>query len=330
MNHISSRAPRRIAALLAIAVAAGACSTGSDGSSTPRDDAHPRSSIVVIVAGEPTDPFTVSALSGARNTARSLHAELTIIQTTSDRVDADVEVALTTQPTLIIGVGARTVDAIDPAAAANLDQEFIVIGGEAPEPTANLTAAVFRRHEGLYLTGVEAGLMSRSGTVGAVAPPSDPLVDAWVGTFETGVRAAGVKVVTARADDAGTDRALSRLDGRGADVVQTVMPETPPVESTPARPSFGVGPEGCGAPAAVDSVVTHADLALDATVREVVGGRPGGVHSFGLAEGGITLAALDGADCLIARDARALSRIRAARDAIADGSIDVPDPDFAR
>ena len=171
--------------------------------------------------------------------------------------------------------------------------------------------------------------MTSSGTVGAVAPPSNPLVDAWVGTFATGARSVGAEVVTAHTHDTGTDQALSRLERRGADVVQTVLPEVTPIGSTTAHPSFAAGPNGCDSAGAVDSIVTHADLALEATVRAVVDGSPGGVHSFGLAEGGITLAALDGADCTIARDDRALSRIRAARDAVAAGTIDVPDPDFA-
>jgi basic membrane protein A len=328
MNPISTRAARCATVLLALAVISGACSSGTDASSSADDD-RPRTTIVVITTAGPDDPFTESALSGAREVAPSMRAELEIVETTPERLAADVQDAVDAEPALIIGVGPLAVDAFDPAAAANLDQQFILVGGEAAEPTANLTAAVFRSHEALYLTGVEAGLMSSSGTVGAVAPPSNPLVDAWVGTFETGARSVDAEVVTAHTDDTGTGQALSRLERRGADVVQTVLPEVTPIGSTTAHPSFATGPNGCDSKAAVDSIVTHADLALEATVRAVVDGDPGGVHSFGLAEDAITFASLDGTDCLITRDDPALSRFRDARDAVAAGTIQVPDPNFA-
>jgi basic membrane protein A len=284
----------------------------------------------VVTLGDPEDPFVTSAVSGARATAKSLDASLDIVRSDADRLDDDVQDALAARPNVIVGVGAATLDAIDPAAASNLDQQFVVVGGEAPEPTANLTTAVFRSHEALHLTGVEAGLMSRSGTVGVVAPESDPLVDAWVETFTAGAESSGARVEIARVTGTDTAPALSRLDAASADVVQAVLLGRARLDRTSGRPSFDTGPQGCRDAATIDSVVTHADQALDATVREVMAGRPGGVHSFGLAEGTITLASLDGdGDCLISRDPTAMTAVRAAQDAIVDGTTTIPDPDFA-
>ena len=75
-------------------------------------------------------------------------------------------------------------DEFDPAAATTLDQEFLLLSTEALEPTANLTAAVFRDYEGYYLAGVAAGVR---GSAPIVTPPSSPLVDASVARFVAGL-----------------------------------------------------------------------------------------------------------------------------------------------
>jgi basic membrane protein A len=333
MNHVLPRASRIVVAIVAVAAAAatGSCSRAS-APDDPRAGSPGRTSMVVVTLGQADDdPFTATAIAGARATAASLDASLKLVESSSDRLDGDVQDALATSPDVIVGIGDATLAAIDPAAASNLDHQFVVVGGEAAEPTANLTTAVFRDHEALYLTGVEAAVMTRSGTVGVAAPPSNPLVDAWVATFASGVRSAGARVEVAEVSGSSSTAAVSDLTARKADVMQAVQLGTTLLDSTRDRPSFAAGADGCSDRPVVDSVVTHADQAFDLVVRDVLAGRTGGVHSFGLAEDAITLASLDGSDdCLIAQDPAALDAVRAARATIVDGSIEVPDPDFVR
>ena len=118
----------------------------------------------------------------AHAVAADLGASLEVVDTTD--VQAAVDAALLDSPDVIIGVGDAVLDEFDPAAASNLAQQFLLIGTEALEPTANLTAAVFRDYEGFYLAGVAAGV---TGTAAITAPPSSPLVDSSVARFVDGL-----------------------------------------------------------------------------------------------------------------------------------------------
>jgi hypothetical protein len=58
-------------------------------------------------------------------------------------VDGIVE-AMALRPDMVICAGRALVDALALVTASHLDQQFLVVGAQLPEPTVNVTAAVWR------------------------------------------------------------------------------------------------------------------------------------------------------------------------------------------
>src|SRR6185436_12714143 len=58
-------------------------------------------------------------------------------------IDGIVE-AMDLRPDLVICAGNALVDTLALVTASHLDQQFLVIGAQLPEPTVNVTAAVWR------------------------------------------------------------------------------------------------------------------------------------------------------------------------------------------
>jgi ABC-type phosphate transport system substrate-binding protein len=60
-----------------------------------------------------------------------------------DAFAAHLEEAVAAAPSVILTVGPNAVDLVDSASANNLGQLFLLVGAQLPEPTANVTAAVW-------------------------------------------------------------------------------------------------------------------------------------------------------------------------------------------
>jgi uncharacterized protein YcbX len=63
------------------------------------------------------------------------------------------------RPDLVICAGNALVDALALVTASHLDQQFLVVGAQLPEPTVNVTAAVWRD----AFTTEDAGAAIRAG-----------------------------------------------------------------------------------------------------------------------------------------------------------------------
>ncbi|ONI64054.1 hypothetical protein ALI44B_05590 [Leifsonia sp. ALI-44-B] len=60
-----------------------------------------------------------------------------------DAFAAHLEEAVAAAPSVILTVGPNAIDLVDSASANNLGQLFLLVGAQLPEPTANVTAAVW-------------------------------------------------------------------------------------------------------------------------------------------------------------------------------------------
>lgn len=364
MKHISTRhaSIARIGHLTAAFVLLGCLSAcaqpgAAPGAASATTAPAPLSFILITPPPSADSALVASAVESTRAIAAKLGASLDVYKSSpAVTVQSNVDAAIAAHPTVIIGLTDAVLGDFDPAAASNLSQQFVLIDTAAAEPTENLTSATFRSYEGTYLTGVEAGLLTTSGVVGLIAPDDNPLARAWTVPFTAGATSANAKVDSrvgfvggddAQSNQTGIDRAASALARRGADYLQTAnlasgislvaAASALPASADGAFATFATGADGCSAAPGVivDSVVKKADVALEATLRDVLAGTTGGATSFGLAEGGVSLASLDasadarGTDCLIGDDPAALKRVAAARDAIVDGTITVADPVYA-
>jgi len=99
--------------------------------------------VVLLTAGH--DSATTTLVRGVKQWAEVEHVTLeTVVATEPDRfVDGIVE-AMDRRPDLVICAGNTLVDALALVTASHLEQQFLVVGAQLPEPTANVTAAVWR------------------------------------------------------------------------------------------------------------------------------------------------------------------------------------------
>ena len=67
----------------------------------------------------------------------------TVVVTPPKAVDGIVE-AMNLEPDLVICAGSALVDALALVTASHLEQQFLVVGAQLPEPTVNVTAAIWR------------------------------------------------------------------------------------------------------------------------------------------------------------------------------------------
>jgi len=109
------------------------------------DAVHPRRGfqVVLLIAGN--DSATAMLVTAVHRWARAEHVMLkTVAVTRPDGfVDGVVE-AMHLAPDLVICAGNALVDALALVTASHLDQQFLVVGAQLPEPTVNVTAAVWR------------------------------------------------------------------------------------------------------------------------------------------------------------------------------------------
>jgi len=358
--HASAPVPASSVGPTAEGAPAVAGAPAADGSPTV---AAPTSLVLVTARPTHTDAATAAAVDAVRGVANDLGAHLQLLQSTSpDALPETMARALALSPDLVVGVSDEVLTAFDATAAANLDQQFLLVDATPPEPTDNLTAVGFREHETTYLAGVEAAVLSRTGVVGVVAPQDDIWGNGWTAPFADGVRSVGGRGAVVRtgyassAADlsavgprAGIARRAARAAGRlttaspGADVVASVaLGRAGDLSDDVARGALGrsgalvlttsYGPSSRSCTAApgriADDVVRHLDVVTRLGIAEVLAGRTGTTTAYGLAEGALSLASMDGQSaCAATGDREAVGALARARAQIVSGAAVVADPD---
>jgi basic membrane lipoprotein Med (substrate-binding protein (PBP1-ABC) superfamily) len=116
--------------------------------------------VVLLTAGD--DSATTTLVTAVKKWAKAEHVMLETVATTESKaVDAIVE-AINRRSDLVVCAGNSLVDALALVTASFLDQQFLVVGAQLPEPTVNVTAAIWR------------GASSRGGEVRDTATSFDP------------------------------------------------------------------------------------------------------------------------------------------------------------
>jgi hypothetical protein len=111
--------------------------------------------VVLLTAGD--DPQTRTLVTAVTEWAAEEQVSLkTVTATESGQFTQTITQAVNLAPDLIISAGNDLVDALTLVTASHLDRQFLVIGAEMAEPTANVTAADWRgatfRGEGLGMS----------------------------------------------------------------------------------------------------------------------------------------------------------------------------------
>ncbi len=108
------------------------------------DDVHPPAGYRVALLTAEYDVATAELVQGVRAWAEGEDVSLktVAVETPRGAIDGIVS-AMDLHPDLIIATGPALVDALALVTARHLDQQFLVLGGQLPEPTGNVTAAIW-------------------------------------------------------------------------------------------------------------------------------------------------------------------------------------------
>lgn len=262
-----------------------------------------KASIVLTTTGLGDKSFNDSAKAGLDRAQQELGVGTQVLETTQP---SDYEPNLIQSPSygndITFAIGFLMTDALTRVSSERTDEKYGIVDSVVDKP--NVASLIFKEEEGSFLVGVIAGMTSKTNKVGFIGGVEVPLIK----RFEVGY-AAGVKSVNPNAqvivtyagafnDPAkGKEIALSQY-AQGADVIYHAAGGTglglfqAAKEKGPGFWAIGVdadqydlAPENT-----LTSMVKYVDVAVYQTIKDTKAGQfRGGIHTFGLKEGGVGL-----------------------------------------
>ncbi|MDP9792832.1 hypothetical protein J2S43_001344 [Catenuloplanes nepalensis] len=100
---------------------------------------HPSEDYRVVLLTAGTDGPATAVIGAIEAWADAEDVDLRTVDADAHHVDGIVE-AIEMRPDLIVSAGNDLIDALAVVTASHLDQQFLVVGAELPEPTGNVTS----------------------------------------------------------------------------------------------------------------------------------------------------------------------------------------------
>ena len=279
-----------------------------------------RVAVAYDLSGRGDGGFNDIAYNGAKRAADGLGAELLEVTAKLDDTDAEREERLQLLAESgydpIVGVGFTYSEPMAKVAAAFPDTHFAIVD-DAVISGPNIATITFKEHEGSFLVGVAAGLLSTRGHVGFIGAVPIPLIGRFEAGFTAGARAVAPDIVVDTAylsqppdysgfgDPArGKESALGMIDA-GADVVFAAAGGSVQgvIEAAAQSGTWAIGVDAdmylqvddALKPHVLTSMLKNADMGTYAFVRAVADGtfQPGH-FDYGLAEDGVGYATSGG------------------------------------
>jgi basic membrane protein A len=248
---------------------------------------------------------------------------------------------------LVIGNGFLLEPAVETVAKKNPNSKFLLVDSvlldaeNKPYSLPNVRTVTFKEHEGSFLVGALAGLVSKTGKVGFVGGMEVPIIK----KFEAGYRA-GVKTTNPKAEQglmavytgsfnnvAAGKQVAQDLIKKGADVIFQAagadglgVIQAVKEAKAAGKTVYVIGVDSDQSHVAPDVVLTsmlkHLDLAIYNAIRDLAEGKfSAGDHTLGLKEGGVGYAEVR---VDFPGKAEALQKVEALRQRVNSGELKVP------
>ncbi|MGB4404146.1 MAG: BMP family ABC transporter substrate-binding protein [Limnochordia bacterium] len=236
---------------------------------------------------------------------------------------------------LVIVIGFIHQSALTEVSADYPDIHFAIVDDVVDNP--NVTSLLFEEHEGSFLVGVVAGMMTKSNIVGFVGGMEVPVIRKFQVGFEEGVKWANpdaqVLVNYAGAfDDPGRGRelAISQYE-RGADIIYHAAGGTGSgvIDAAASHDFYAIGVDSDQDYMAPGKVLTSMIKRVDMAVYEVIkaaveGTLEGGTWTFGVADGGVGTSEFTYTRDIIPQEV--FDKVEEAKQKIISGEIVVTNP----
>ena len=302
------------------------------------------------------DPIGVNAFLqmgkiGIEAAAKKYGADVqTYESTTAVARRENVEAALSEGASLIVVLGFEFNDIITELAPTAPNVNFLIVDQCLAELPENVHCAVFREYEASYLTGVAAGMMTKTNKIGVVGALDIPFLHRYTDAYRDGAKAINsnieVEIRWVGGDNPFGDPVRAKeqalaMNAAGADIIFTAT----------AGGDFGVF-EGAqeqnfkvlsvdvnrcvNAPGfVIDNTLKGVDAALLNSVDAIMNGAKSSVSSVGLKEGGMSVMALNKEElstsqCLVAHETKVIAKLRDVAAQIISGSLELSDPMFTQ
>ncbi|MFF0012243.1 BMP family ABC transporter substrate-binding protein [Streptomyces sp. NPDC005374] len=343
-----SRRTLQVAAATALLVTAASACNAAAKSDTASDAASGSGKSFTLVTPDSVgqNEFLKLAVTGIKDAAKRYDGTEKVYESTDTASQQqNVQAAVDAKPDVIVLVGFEFADIVAQQAQKNPEQQFLIIDACTTKTYKNVSCAVFREHEGVYLAGAEAGLLSKSGKVGAVDVLDTPQFRRYSDPFAAGAKKVAPKTSTGTRfvggqspfdDSARAKEQASTLLAKGYDQIMAAAAagNYGVFEAAKAKGAYAYGVDVNQCPSApgtvVDNVIKRTDIAVEKGIESVLAGKNGTTVSYGLKEGGISLTGLesgvDSSKCVIADHKDVLKKVEALRDQIVSGKLTVDDP----
>lgn len=337
--------------LRAASVATGAVllATGCNASASKQDSPSAGDGkSFVLVTPDPVaqNQFLKLAVTGVKSAATAHDGSSKVYESTDEASRGqNVKAAVSSSPDVIVLIGFEFADLAAQQAEAEPGQQFLLVDSCTTKPYKNVTCATFREQEAVYLAGAEAGLLSKSGKVGAVDVLDTPQFRRYSDPFAAGAKQTAPDTTSTTRfvggdspfDDAARakEQASSLISGGVDQIMAAAAAGNYGVfEAAQAKGvyAYGVDVNQCSAAegTVVDNVIKKTDVAVDKGIEAILAGRTGKTVSYGLKEGGMSLTGLEdgvaGSGCVIAEHADVITQVKELRDRIVSGKLTVDDP----
>jgi basic membrane protein A len=295
--------------------------------------------LVLDKGGKDDKSFNAAAYQGATKAKDELHVFMKYVEATDDGAFEPMLRSFAQKDfDLVIAVGFSQLEAVKKVSAQFPAKHFALVDAEAKSP--NVRSLMFEEHEGSYLVGAIAALMSKSGAVGFVGGMDTPLIR----RFEMGYEAGAKKINPAEkvisnyigvTGDAwnnpakGKELAIAQFDS-GAEVIFAPAGASSAgvFDAAEEKKKLAIGVDSnqnwVKPGFILTSMMKRVDVAVFDTIKDAQGGKfEAGTARFGLKNRGIDYAVDSYNEKVLPKDVRA--KVEALKKQIIAGKIKVPD-----
>lgn len=263
------------------------CSSSSDeeGAAEGSTDKVYKIGMITDVGGVNDESFNQSAWKGLEAIEKELGKDKVKVKYLESTQDADyvpnIEQFVEEELDLIIGVGFKLEDAVTEAALNYPDKQFALIDAvsdhEDGQPK-NLTSLLFEDHVSAYLTGLIAGKVSETGTVGFIGGIEGEVISRFDYGFRAGFEAINPegKVIAQYANsfsDAALGKSIAQqMHKDGADIIFSAAGAVGigAIEAAKENNKKAIGVDQDQNSLAPDNIITSAMKNIDVAVANLV------------------------------------------------------------